>query len=177
MNLSLHPCSLADIDTLVLVSRDTFKAAFEAQNNPDDFLAYLNTAFSKKRLTEELKNSESHFFFVFNNEDLVGYFKLNEKQAQTDVNDETSYELERIYVITEFQGKGIGHWLIDRIINLALTEKKEYIWLGVWEQNTNAIRFYENKGFIKFGKHPYYIGQDKQMDWLMKLDLLPCNSQ
>ncbi|MGB5647238.1 MAG: GNAT family N-acetyltransferase, partial [Muriicola sp.] len=81
------------------------------------------------------------------------------------------YELERIYVLTHYQGQGIGDWIMEQVIRLAKEAEKRFIWLGVWEKNTAAIRFYEKKGFIKFGKHPYYIGKDKQMDWLMKLDL------
>jgi ribosomal protein S18 acetylase RimI-like enzyme len=48
---------------------------------------------------------------------------------------------------------------------------KDFVWLGVWEHNTAAIKFYQRHGFTKFGEHPYYVGNDKQMDWLMRIDL------
>jgi ribosomal protein S18 acetylase RimI-like enzyme len=47
---------------------------------------------------------------------------------------------------------------------------KRYLWLGVWEHNRGAIRFYERHGFVKFGEHPYYVGNDCQTDWMMRLD-------
>lgn len=171
MKPTLHHCSMADLDQLVLISRKTFSEAFAAQNDPVDFEHYLNTALTRETIANELDHSHASFYFVKKSKVTVGYFKINDAKAQTDINDKTSFELERIYVVSEHQGYGIGEWMIEQIIHLAREAKKEYIWLGVWEENTAAIRFYEKKGFIKFGKHPYYIGKDKQMDWLMKLDL------
>ncbi len=172
MELLLHQCSMADLDQLVLISRQTFIDAFATQNNAEDFEQYLNSALTRERIASELEHSHTSFYFVLNNKDeTVGFFKVNDAKAQTDIFDETSYELERIYVVSGYQQLGVGTWMIDRVISLAQKAKKAYIWLGVWEENVRAIRFYEKKGFIKFGKHPYYIGKDKQMDWLMKLDL------
>jgi len=171
MKLTLHHCSTADLDQLVLISRKTFSEAFAAQNNPDDFEHYLNTALTRETIAAELDHFHTSFYFVKNLKETIGYFKINDAKAQTDIFDKTSYELERIYVISGYQGYGIGEWMIDQIIQLAQRAKKDYIWLGVWEENTAAIRFYEKKGFTKFGEHPFYIGKDKQMDWLMKLDL------
>lgn len=171
MELSLHRCTLEDLDQLVLISRTTFTEAFAEQNDPADFEHYLNTALTKKRMGSELTHPHATFYFVFKHNELVGFFKINDVEAQTDIFDATSYELERIYVLTHYQGQGIGDWIMEQVIRLAKEAEKRFIWLGVWEKNTAAIRFYEKKGFIKFGKHPYYIGKDKQMDWLMKLDL------
>jgi ribosomal protein S18 acetylase RimI-like enzyme len=66
----------------------------------------------------------------------------------------------------------LGSWLLDEIKSLGREEGKKYLWLGVWEENGEAIRFYKRHGFVTFGKHPYYIGSDRQMDWLMQLDLM-----
>lgn len=171
MELTLQHCSMADLDELILISRETFTEAFAAQNNPEDFEHYLNTALTKDKIVRELEHPQTSFYFVKKSKETVGFFKINDATAQTDINDNTSYELERIYVLSNHQGHGIGEWMIKQVIHLSQEAKKEYIWLGVWEENIRAIRFYENKGFIKFGRHPYYIGKDKQMDWLMKLDL------
>jgi ribosomal protein S18 acetylase RimI-like enzyme len=67
--------------------------------------------------------------------------------------------------------------MISEIRKMAGVKKKAYIWLGVWEHNTAAIRFYERLGFEKFAMHPYYIGKDRQTDWLMKMNLITLDSQ
>ncbi len=154
------------------MSKSTFVDAFEAENDPEDFRAYLDFAFNKAKLTEELENPNSSFYFAYHDNELVGYFKLNVDGAQSDLMGEDSIELERIYVISEFQGKGAGKNMLQFVKQLAFKTVKSFLWLGVWEHNKDAINFYEQEGFSKFGMHPYYIGKDKQMDWLMRFDLL-----
>ncbi len=171
MKLLLRQCTIKDLDQLVKISQKTFIEAFAKQNNQDDFEHYLNTALSKETIASELDHPDSLFYFVMKEDQTIGFLKINAAKAQTDIFDETSYELERIYLLSGYQNLGIGEWMLEEIIQLAQDDRKDFIWLGVWEENIRAIRFYEKMGFVKFGKHPYYIGKDKQMDWLMKLDL------
>ena len=153
------------------ISRETFVTAFASQNNPKDFKHYINKAFSMDTINSELNNIASHFYFAYYKNNLIGYFKLNEFDAQNELQEAQGIELERIYVINKFQGKGLGGQILQNIFKLAIKKEKLYIWLGVWELNKEAIRFYQEKGFIKFGTHPYYIGNDKQTDWLMRKEL------
>ena len=171
MPLYLRECDNADLDTLVNISKNTFAAAFEKDNDPEDFQSYIEEAFHPNKLSEELANENCLFHFVYDDEALIGYFKLNIEAAQTDVHDPNALEIERIYVLVDHQGKKIGTWMLQQIIAKARDLGKEYIWLGVWEHNPKAISFYQRHGFIKFGEHPYYIGTDKQTDWLLRLEL------
>nr|WP_297784536.1 GNAT family N-acetyltransferase [uncultured Allomuricauda sp.] len=171
MPLLFRECVTTDLDTLVQISKSTFTAAFEKDNDPDDFQAYIQEAFHPDKLKKELADKNSLFHFVFDDEKMVGYFKLNIGTAQTDVYDPNALEIERIYVLGDHQGKKIGSWMLQEITSMAKGLGKEYIWLGVWEHNPKAISFYQRHGFSKFGEHPYYIGQDKQTDWLLRLEL------
>ena len=172
MNLSYKICDLEDLQVLVEISVNTFISAFEKQNDPEDFKVYMATAFSKEQIKKELLDENTSFYLVYNEKDLVGYFKLNEKEAQTEPLGKASIEIERIYVLDEFQGQNIGQKMLLKTIEIAKEKRLTFIWLGVWENNTAAIRFYERHGFEKFDTHPYYIGNDKQTDWLMRLDLV-----
>ncbi|MGX1928148.1 GNAT family N-acetyltransferase [Flagellimonas sp. 2504JD4-2] len=171
MDLRLQQCSNADLQQLVKISKDTFVDAFEKDNDPKDFEAYINRAFSLQQLQSELENRDTWFYLVFAGHDLIGYIKLNQGAAQTDIKDDASIELERIYVLGKHQGKGKGKWLLQQVLEIAQKRGLNYVWLGVWEKNEAAIRFYLRHGFQKFGTHPYFIGKDKQTDWLMRLDL------
>jgi len=172
MNLHLSKCTNSDLDKLISISRKTFIDAFEKENNPDDFKDYMENAFSRERLLSEMANPQMSFYMVYLENELIGYFKLNENEAQGEIKDKNAIELERIYVKSAFQGHKIGHFILNHIKRIATNNNKRYIWLGVWKKNSKAIGFYEKNGFIKFGEHPYYIGRDKQMDWLMKLNLI-----
>lgn len=171
MQLHYKECSDIHIKQLVSLAKSTFIEAFQKDNNPKDFDNYIKSAFSEEQILKELLNPNMFFYIVENAGITIGYFKINQLNAQTELREEKGLEIERIYVLSAYQGRSIGHRMITFIKQLATKLKKEYIWLGVWEENTRAIRFYEHNGFKKFGRHPYYIGTDKQMDWLMRFDL------
>lgn len=171
MNLTFEKCTVEDLDVLVDISRDTFVQAFEKQNDPEDFWNYIDEAFNEDVIIEQLLDKNSEFHFVYLRNILVGYFKLNKSEAQTEQFAKKSIELERIYVLTDFQDQGIGKLVLIEIIKIAKLNKASFLWLGVWQENKKAVKFYEAYGFKKFGAHPYYIGKDKQTDWLMKYQL------
>ena len=56
-------------------------------------------------------------------------------------------------------------------MQIAMNINAMYIWLGVWEKNTKAIRFYKKNGFIEFDKHIFNLGNDEQTDIMMKFRL------
>jgi ribosomal protein S18 acetylase RimI-like enzyme len=103
--------------------------------------------------------------------EVVGYLKLNFGQSQTELKDSKALEIERIYVLKEFQGKNIGQLLYEKAIQIANQNNAEYVWLGVWEENEKAIKFYTKNGFVAFDKHIFKLGDDEQTDIMMKLTL------
>ena len=169
MNLFFRKCNIQDLNELIEISRITFIDAFEKDNNPIDFENYMNKAFDMEIIRKELLNPNSQFYFLYLEKSLVGYFKLNEGDAQTECFEDKTVELERIYVLERFQGKQIGKGMLNKAIEITKSKKASFLWLGVWEKNKKAITFYKRYGFKKFMTHPYYIGNDKQTDWLMKL--------
>lgn len=171
MLLQLQKCGLECLDELIHISKKTFIDAFEKDNDPVDFNSYITIAFDRKKLEQELMDPDTGFYFVYLDDRLAGYFKLNENHSQTDIKSPNSIELERIYVLQSFQGKKIGQWMLQEAQKIAVKKGKEFLWLGVWEKNKAGIKFYLRHGFIKFGTHPYYIGKDEQTDWMMRLNL------
>ncbi|NNL09586.1 MAG: GNAT family N-acetyltransferase [Croceitalea sp.] len=171
MDIQFKLCTLSDLISLAQLAKSTFVEAFEKDNDPKDFQTYLKKAFSEQQVEQELKNENSFFYFAYLDHELVGYFKLNQSNAQTDVYADNTMELERIYVVPEHQNKKIGTILLNRAIAIAKEKQKQYIWLGVWQKNVRAIDFYEKHDFKKFDTHPYFIGSDVQTDWLMRKEL------
>jgi ribosomal protein S18 acetylase RimI-like enzyme len=171
VDLSISKCTTGKLDLLLEISRATFIDTFKHLNDPEDFKTYLAEAFDREKIEYELKNTEIFYFLVYKGAIPVGYFKLNAASAQTDISDPDSLEIERIYLCKEYQGMKIGKWMITNIIKLARNGGIDYLWLSVWEENKDAIRFYERLGFRKFKEHPFYIGKDKQTDWLMRFDI------
>jgi len=161
----------SETEELLSLSRRTFYDAFEHLNNKDDFEAYTSVAFTYDKLLSEVENRHSQFFFAIIDDEKVGYIKLNYASAQTELQDENGIEVERIYVLARQQGKKIGNQLLDFAIDKAKDEGKHFLWLGVWEHNQAAQRFYERNGFKAFGSHKFWVGKDEQTDILMRKEL------
>ena len=172
MNRSLIKCTIEQSSELAQLAEKTFRESFEAMNDPIDFQDYIMKAFNLEQIRKELAMKDSEFHLLYQDGQLVGYYKINIYRAQTDIRDDDGMELERIYVLSDFQGNGHGRYMIEAAKKHAQRQHKTYLWLGVWKENKDAVRFYQENGFTIFGEHPYYIGKDKQMDWLMRYDLI-----
>ena len=133
--------------------------------------AYLSDAFDPARLEAELRNPDSDFFFLFKDGQLAGYLKINDGPAQTDRRDPQALEIERVYIRQSFQGMGLGKMLIEYALQIARQRGKPRAWLGVWEKNVHAIGFYERLGFVKAGMHSFFMGDEEQSDFVMKMEL------
>lgn len=169
--LKIIQCGMDDLETLQELSYKTYNDTFASMNTPENMKTYLDKAFDINKLRDELSNSSSMFYFLYVNEELAGYLKLNECSAQTDIRDEASLEIERVYIAEKHQGKGLGTVLLDKAIDIAQKRAKSYIWLGVWERNDKALQFYKSKGFYRIGKHSFFMGDDEQTDFIMKKDV------
>ena len=173
MNVLIRPCLISELETLQKIGYETFDDTFRVWNKPENIDHYLAEAFNSDKLFTELSNPDSHFFFLFVEDDLAGYIKVNVAPAQSDLNDPESLEIERIYVRKSYKGKGLGTRLMDYALRFAVEMGKRYAWLGVWDQNSDAIAFYQKMGFSEVGRHPFLLGDDLQTDLIMKKELDP----
>lgn len=169
-NILIQQVALEDIKQLQAISKQTFCEAFSSENTEENMKQYLASAFSIEQLSKELAEKKSEFYFAKLGHQIIGYLKINTGQSQTEM-EENALEIERIYVLKDFYGKKVGQLLYEKAIALAQQIKVDYVWLGVWEENPRAIRFYEKNGFKAFDKHVFKLGDDEQIDLMMKLYL------
>ncbi|WP_310594097.1 GNAT family N-acetyltransferase [Flavobacterium sp.] len=169
--IKIKKVTLADIVQLQEIGRQTFAETFSSTNTEENMKAYLEEGFSNAKLSAELDNPNSEFYFATLNNTVIGYLKINFGLAQTELKDDKALEIERIYVLQDFHGKKVGQLLYDQAILLAKEKKADYVWLGVWEKNHRAIQFYTKNGFVEFDQHIFVLGDDEQTDIMMKLEI------
>ncbi|MBT2668777.1 GNAT family N-acetyltransferase [Bacillus sp. ISL-4] len=167
MTKNIKKCTHEDSRKLQEISYETFNETFKHQNTPENMNNYLERAFNLKQLEKELSNISSQLFFVYFNNQVAGYLKVNTNDAQTEEMGDESLEIERIYIKNKFQKHGLGKYLLNKAIEIAMERNKKKIWLGVWEKNENAIAFYKKLGFVQTGAHSFYMGDEEQIDIIM----------
>lgn len=171
MATAIRKCTKQDLPTLQEISIQTFDDTFRSKNKPENIDAYLKSAFRLSLLEQEFEHPSSEFYFIFYNNQVVGYLKLNTAEAQTENIEKNALEIERLYLLSSFQKKGLGRELMEFAFERARALNKQSIWLGVWEKNTNAIAFYKKYGFEKVTAHSFYMGEEEQMDWIFRAPL------
>jgi ribosomal protein S18 acetylase RimI-like enzyme len=172
MTINIKKCTPEDLHCLQELSFETFNETFKDQNSPGNMNAYLEKAFNLKQVEKELSNMSSQFFFVYFNNEVAGYLKININDAQSEEMGDESLEIERIYLKRKFQKHGLGKYLLNKALEIAMEGNKKNIWLGVWEKNENALAFYKKLGFVQTGAHSFYMGDEEQTDFIMTKTLI-----
>ncbi|MEP6847236.1 MAG: GNAT family N-acetyltransferase [Acidobacteriota bacterium] len=168
--LKIRHATLEDAKSLTDLSYTTFWDAFahHPKNAPDDLAYYMRQAFTVEQITRELEHAESVFLIAEIDGELAGYAKLVLNNIEPGIVSQKPIELNRLYSQQKFLGQGVGQSLMDACFGLAQEQGFDTMWLGVWEYNPRAQRFYEKNGFRFVGKHTFVLGADPQTDLLMQ---------
>lgn len=171
LNITILQINDSHIAALQQIGRQSFSETFAESNSAQNMAKYLEEAYSYEKLSAELNDPNSIFYFAKMDQNVIGYLKLNFGASQTELKDNNALEIERIYVLKEFHGKKVGQFLFDKAIEIAKEYHVAYVWLGVWENNKRALQFYTKNGFVEFDQHIFVLGDEAQTDIMMKLEL------
>jgi ribosomal protein S18 acetylase RimI-like enzyme len=169
----IRQATLEDAKLLTDLSYTTFWDAFahHPKNAPDDLAHYMRQAFNIDQISAELADPQSIFLIASVDEMPAGYAKLILDSIEEGVTAERPVELSRLYSHQEYLGRGVGQNLMDACFDRGRDDGYDVMWLGVWEFNPRAQRFYEKNGFRVVGKHTFVLGSDPQTDLLMQREL------
>ena len=167
-NFRVREGALKDAELLCALGRQTFTDSFEKENTPENMKLYLEKTFSVGKLRNEILEPGSVFMLIEDGDAIAGYVKIRTGHDPEGLGNVKALEIERLYATKHYIGKQVGKMLMDTALSYAKDHGYPWVWLGVWEHNPRAIRFYEKFGFEKFGSHVFEVGTDPQTDLLMK---------
>ena len=171
--ISIRIAGLDDAKQLTDLAYTTFWDAFahHPKNAPDDLNHYMRQAFNLDQIASELADPSSVFLIAEIDGRPAGYAKLIIGSTEDGITAARPIELSRLYSHQEYIGKGVGQNLMDACFERARRHDHDVMWLGVWEYNPRAQRFYEKNGFRVVGNHTFLLGSDPQTDLLMQKEL------
>ena len=163
--------TLEDAAAISAMATSTFSNTYAAYNTPEDMEQYIQQHFSLAHIQNELADENVATLLATDNNSIMGYAKVAAGSAPNNVHKGKALEIARLYAVTAHIGKGIGKLLIEHCFEHAKKVGAQYIWLGVWQQNIRAIRFYKQFGFQITGSYTFVLGNDEQQDYIMELVL------
>jgi ribosomal protein S18 acetylase RimI-like enzyme len=159
-----------DADFIIELGRRTFVETYGEFTDPGNVELYVNESFTDKVIAEELSTPHARFYIAYLEGMPVGFCKLRNNRQPKAIEGRT-LEVQRIYVLKEFQGYHVGKALMEKVKQIAREERYKVIWLQVWQKNEKAIRFYQNAGFVVYDTTGFQFGKEIQQDYLMRYDL------
>jgi diamine N-acetyltransferase len=166
--ITIRPARTEDILLLTKLGQQTFFETFEAFNTKENMTLYAEEHFQPDVWEEEMEDVGSVFFLALDREMPVGFTKLRIGHEPAEWQAMSCLEVERLYVVRDFLSKKVGAALMTHNIDYGVDNGYDALWLGVWENNIRAIRFYERWGFVGCGTQTFWLGNDPQQDVIMQ---------
>lgn len=149
--MEIRTASANDIHALLAIARCVWIDTYATEGVRPSIANYLETFFTTSSMLSEMETKLVEVFELKGH--LIGYAVLFESDGST--------EMENLYILPKFQGKGFGKQYVRRVL-----ESYNEVWLTCWERNTNAIGFYTSLGFQDVGESYFQMNNEKHRNVL-----------
>lgn len=163
----LRKANLNDAKPLSDLAERTFRETFESQNTTEDMGLHCQLNYSEAVQAREISAPDMTTLVSEDSQRLIGFAQLRWNDAPNCVVAKSPGEIQRLYVVGEWQGRGVAQALMNACLEEIECRGSDVVWLGVWEGNPRAISFYKKFGFIEVGDHVFPLGRDPQRDIVM----------
>jgi diamine N-acetyltransferase len=167
LDTTIRKATPSDARSLSLLAEGTFRGAFSAVNTTENMDMHCRSSYSEDFQAMEIANPELVTLLAEKEEELLGFAQLRWGNAPDCIRGNSPGEIQRIYVASDWHGKGIAQALMSKCIEEIKARGSDEVWLGVWERNARAIAFYKKFGFVERGDHVFLLGLDPQRDIVM----------
>ncbi|OOG51107.1 GNAT family N-acetyltransferase [Rhodanobacter sp. C01] len=164
---TVRKAHIGDAKALSEMAEATFRATFGAVNTAEHMELHCRTSYSEQIQAAEITDPGMVTLVSENEGKLIGYAQLRWGEAPDCVSAKSSGEIQRLYVVEDWHGKGVAQELMKVCIDQIRQHGSDALWLGVWERNPKAISFYKKLGFVEAGEHTFPLGGDPQRDIVM----------
>jgi diamine N-acetyltransferase len=149
MNIAVRKANHYDAEMIARIGKISFRKAFGNVFDKNNLEEYLRNVYSPDKIEISIHKENDVWFIAEADDKPVGFAKVRKFSLNDEIESVSQMQLEKIYVLPEYQNSGAGSLLLDEVLNLAHELSPDYIWLDVYTRNEKAIRFYERNGFKK----------------------------
>ncbi|CAN5356726.1 GNAT family N-acetyltransferase [soil metagenome] len=159
----------ADASPLGEFMARNFRAAYGHCSTPDNIAAAIDQHYGDAAQVRQIADpTRCNLIAESPDGTWLGHAQLKFGDAAPDtVSPLPAAELARFYVDSRFHGRGVAQAMMAEVRRIASGRGAASLWLSVWQDQPQAIRFYEKEGFRIAGELVFVVGDDAKDDWLM----------
>lgn len=163
--MEIKKATLEDIALIREIGTKTYWATYPAILGNEQVQYMLEKFYTADALARQMEAGHE-FWLCFVDGVPAAFTSFSRSQEE-----ERAWHLQKIYILPEMQGKGIGRSLLNRLAEVCRKEGAQRLQLNVNRHN-KAKDFYEKLGFQVLRQEDIPIGGAYFMnDFLMELDL------
>jgi ribosomal protein S18 acetylase RimI-like enzyme len=163
----LRRAEARDAAPLAELAERTFRATFAAHNSEANMALHCARTYGAAIQAAEIADPGRVTVLADDGGTLIGYAQVRFDRPTACIDASRPAEIQRIYVDAPWQGRGVAQALMDTVLAHARKRGADRVWLGVWEHNPRARRFYAKCGFALAGEHAFVLGDEVQRDLVM----------
>ncbi|WP_275315910.1 GNAT family N-acetyltransferase [Tenacibaculum bernardetii] len=170
-NIQLKEILNTDLEALFTLMKEIYPPAYSHfWKDGGDW--YVNTQYSKEKLSTELLNINSQNYLVLFKNEIIGNFRIVWNEQLAGFADQKSVKLHRVYLHPKTQGNGIGKKLLNWLETQAIKKQYDLIWLDAMDAQPQAFEFYKKLEY-KYHSHCFLdfellYGEIRKMSQLYK---------
>ena len=169
--ISIIPVKPEQFDLYIRIGTKSYRQHYLHLWQKRDPTPYIEVSFVKKVVHQEWEDPNCLLFLIYLEKNPAGILKLilNKTLAEATVGD--CLFLERIYLLNEYSGKGLGKYALNYIEKLGREHNQEKLCLATMQKG-QALDFYKQNGFSIIGEKqlsfPGLVESERPMFYLSK---------
>ncbi len=169
--IRIRKAKIEEVPAVRELAIEVYTDTFADQNTPANLQAFYRDSYNLPKFKSEFHEAGATLYLATDELKIIGFLRLRQSREVEKQLGLNTVELHRLYVHRDYHGTSASRLLMEKAMSYAMEKKFEWMWLGVWEKNFRAQKFYAKWGFERFGEHVFQMGDDPQTDWLLKKKL------
>lgn len=161
----IRTATISDIPLIQQLTDEIWRPTYKDLMTAEQLEYMIALIYSTASLTSQMTEKQHQFLLLYDAQRPIGF-------ASYSTTDEPGiYKLQKIYLHGDYQGKGVGKFLLEGVIERVKAANATVLELDVKRDN-KARLFYEKQGFAILKEKDTYIGNDYWMrDYVMRKPL------
>ncbi|OYU79228.1 MAG: hypothetical protein CFE23_14975 [Flavobacterium sp. BFFFF1] len=166
MLITYRKADVSDAKKLSILYKQVYIATYGIEGVSDEFANFITKQFEVERLKKTIKNNPDNLIVASYKGNLVGVAEI-EFDKKCPVGDLVAPELNKLYILEWFCGKGIGENLLQEVEKVVKAKGISEMWLWVLETNDRAISFYKKHHYKPIGRAAFQMEVNKYENIVM----------